>query len=44
MKPSPEIGKILDTLLDEVMEETTENTHDALMSRAIQLIAAGKDR
>lgn len=44
IKPSPEIGKILDTLLDEVMEETTENTHDALMSRATQLIAAGKDR
>lgn len=38
IKSSPEIGKILDTLLDEVMEEATENTHDALMTRAKQLI------
>lgn len=38
IKSSPEIGRILDALLDEVMEETTENTHDALMTRAKQLI------
>ena len=36
--PSPEIGKILETLLDEVMEEKIENTHDALNERAMQLI------
>lgn len=38
VKPSPEIGKILETLLDEVMEEKIENTHEALLSRAMQLI------
>ena len=38
IKPSPEIGKILETLLDEVMEEKIENTKEALISRAMQLI------
>ena len=38
MKPSPEIGKILDTLLDDVMGEKTENTFEALSKRAAQLI------
>ncbi len=38
IRPSPEIGKILETLLDEVMEEKIENTHGALSKRAMQLI------
>ena len=36
-KPSPEMGKILNILLDEVMEEKLENTKDALLGRAMQL-------
>lgn len=36
-KPSPEIGKILEALLDEVMEEKLENTKAALMNRALQM-------
>ena len=38
IKPSPEIGKILETLLDEVMEEKINNTTEALKERAMQLI------
>ncbi len=35
--PSPLMGKILETLLDEVMDEKTENRKDALFERAIQI-------
>ena len=35
--PSPEIGRILETLLDEVMEEKIENKKEALLKRALQL-------
>ncbi|MBQ2903021.1 MAG: HD domain-containing protein [Clostridia bacterium] len=38
IKPSPEIGKILETLLDEVMEEKIKNTTEALKERAMQLV------
>lgn len=38
LKPSPETGKILEILLDEVMDEKIENTHEALTERAMQLI------
>ena len=31
------MGKILNILLDEVMEEKLENTKDALLGRAMQL-------
>ena len=37
IKPSPEMGKILETLLDEVMDEKIENTKQALLERASQL-------
>lgn len=37
IEPSPEMGRILGTLLDEVMEEKTENTPQALITRALQL-------
>ncbi len=36
--PSPETGKILGKLLDEVMDEEIENTREALIERAMQLI------
>lgn len=36
--PSPDMGRILETLLDEVMEEKLENTKDALEKRALQLM------
>ncbi|MBQ3045457.1 MAG: HD domain-containing protein [Clostridia bacterium] len=36
-EPSPEMGRILEALLDEVMEEKTENTTDALVERALQM-------
>ena len=36
--PSPETGKILGKLLDEVMDEEIENTREALTDRAMQLI------
>ncbi len=35
--PSPEMGRILNTLLEEVMEEKLENKKDALLTRALQL-------
>ncbi len=35
--PSPEMGKVLETLLDEVMEEKIENKTDALIERALQM-------
>ncbi len=37
IEPSPEMGRILKILLDEVMEEKTENTPQALLERAAQL-------
>lgn len=37
IKPSPEMGKILETLLDEVMDDKIENTTQALLERAVQL-------
>ena len=36
-KPSPEMGRVLEALLDEVMEEKTENKTDALIERALQM-------
>ena len=36
-KPSPEMGRVLNTLLEEVMDEKLENTKDALINRALQL-------
>lgn len=38
VKPSPEMGRILETLLEEVMEEKIENTKEALEGRALQLM------
>lgn len=35
--PSPEMGRILNTLLEEVMEEKLENKKYALLTRALQL-------
>lgn len=35
--PSPVMGKILEALLDEVMDEKTKNAKDALLKRAIQI-------
>ena len=37
LEPSPEMGRVLNTLLDEVMEEKLENTKDSLINRAMQL-------
>ncbi len=37
IEPSPEMGKILETLLDEVMEEKIKNTPQELITRALQL-------
>ena len=37
IEPSPEMGKILEILLDEVMEEKITNTPQALITRALQL-------
>ena len=37
IEPSPEMGRILETLLDEVMEEKIANTPQALIARALQL-------
>ncbi len=36
-EPSPEMGSVLERLLDEVMEEKTENTKEALTERALQM-------
>lgn len=38
VRQSPEVGDILDVLLDEVMGEKIENTHEALLERAKQLL------
>ncbi len=38
VKPSPETGRILEKLLDEVMDEEIKNTREALIERAMQLI------
>lgn len=38
VKPSPEMGRMLETLLEEVMEDKTKNTKEALSERAVQLI------
>lgn len=38
VKPSPEMGRILEALLEEVMEEKIENTKEALEGRALQLM------
>lgn len=35
--PSPEMGKVLEALLDEVMEEKLENKTDSLIERALQM-------
>ena len=35
--PSPEMGKILNILFDEVLEDKTENTKNALLARALEL-------
>lgn len=35
--PSPQMGKILETLLDEVMGDTLENTKEALLKRAAEI-------
>ena len=37
IEPSPEMGKILEILLDEVMEEKIVNTPQALIARALQI-------
>lgn len=37
IEPSPKMGKILKTLLNEVMDEKIENTKEALLSRAEEL-------
>ncbi len=37
INPSPEMGRILETLLDEVMDEKINNTPDALIKRAEEL-------
>lgn len=42
-KPSPEMGMILEALLDEVMEEKIENTKEALTDRALQMKGCGKE-
>ena len=34
MKPSPKLGQILDTLLEEVIEDPSRNTREALLARA----------
>lgn len=44
VRPSPETGKILGKLLDEVMDEEIENTHEALIERAMQLIGQQERR
>lgn len=36
-EPSPEMGRVLEALLDEVMEEKIKNTTDALINRALQM-------
>ena len=36
-KPSPAMGKVLETLLDEVMDEKIENTKEVLLKRAEEL-------
>ncbi len=35
--PSPEMGKVLNVLLEEVMDEKIQNTREALVNRALQL-------
>ncbi len=42
MTPSPEVGAVLDMILDDVMGEKIENTHEALIERAKQLIKRQK--
>ncbi len=42
--PSPEMGRILETLLEEVMEEKIENTKEALKNRALQLNSSRKEQ
>ncbi len=37
ISPSPLMGRILEALLDEVMDEKTENEKDALLKRAMQI-------
>ncbi len=37
IKPSPEMGEILEKLLNEVMEEKIKNTKDALIKRAMHM-------
>lgn len=41
---SPEIGRILNILLDEVMDETTPNNKEALIARAIELKDAEREK
>lgn len=42
--PSPEMGRILETLLEEVMEEKIENKKEALKKRAMQLNGGRKEQ
>ncbi|MBQ8014779.1 MAG: hypothetical protein IJ264_01175, partial [Clostridia bacterium] len=35
--PTPEMGKVLNVLLEEVMDEKIQNTREALVNRALQL-------
>ena len=37
IQPSPEMGRILETLLDEVMDEKINNSPEALLKRAEEL-------
>lgn len=39
VKPGPDIGRVLKALLEEVVEDPTKNTHEALLERARALLS-----
>lgn len=39
VKPGPDIGRVLKALLEEVLEDPTKNTHEALLERARALLS-----
>ena len=43
IKPSPAMGRLLDTLLSEVQDETLTNERTALLDRVQQLISGDKE-
>jgi tRNA nucleotidyltransferase (CCA-adding enzyme) len=43
VRPGPDMGRVLSTLLDEVLDDPTRNTYDGLLARVSSLVAGTRE-